>query len=612
VSRARRLALACALAGLVALALLPAGARAAWFPADAVDGPSPDIVGLGGVDLARDGTGAMVWLKRVDGIPHVFLSRLAGGVWSAPARIDAGVPEAAAQPVVAAADGGRLAVLWTSAGRVLGVLAPPGESPQPVGAPAVLFSGAAISGLAADMGVSGVAYAAFTVTPGTGGSGGDVRALHERDGVWALAPDPVDVVPTADAGTGSQRARVAVAADGNAVVTWGEDARVLARRLVGTTPSLAPQQVSVDALAGAPGGAADAPAIVVEADPSFAWIAFRQLLGGVPRTVARRLVGSAFEAPVLVDGGSTGGPAALAMNINGQGVAVAPSGPGAVADVLGLDNAFGAPVPLGGTLGGLPEVAATASERREVATAWSADGQVWGRFQPVDAAGFDPVVGLSRPEFGGALPGSLVAAGDRTSDSVVGFVTDDPAVGRRVVAAVFDRPAGRPYVPTKRSWQRTTRPRISWSPGIDLWGPVRFDVTIDGALAGSTHGAALRPATPLPEGPHVVTVTAVDLRGQRTPSLPRTYRLDAAPPRVSVAFVGKKRAKAGVSVRVRAVDAGSGVGTVRVDYGDRTTPGRKLRATHRWARRGRYTVAVRVADRAGNVARTSVRIRIAK
>jgi len=40
---------------LLALAALPASAHAAWFPAEQIDGPSADIVSVGGVDIAREG-----------------------------------------------------------------------------------------------------------------------------------------------------------------------------------------------------------------------------------------------------------------------------------------------------------------------------------------------------------------------------------------------------------------------------------------------------------------------------------------------------------------------------------------------------------------------------
>ena len=50
-------------------------ARPAWFAAEPVDGPA-EIDALGDVDLARDGTGGVVYLKRDAGVPQVFLSRL--------------------------------------------------------------------------------------------------------------------------------------------------------------------------------------------------------------------------------------------------------------------------------------------------------------------------------------------------------------------------------------------------------------------------------------------------------------------------------------------------------------------------------------------------------
>ena len=116
----RRLILSVLLA-LLALAALPAAASAAWFPARApVDGPSPDIEKLGGVDLARDGTGGVVYLKRVDGAPHVFLSRFNGGQFRPPERVDNGIGAGASDAAIAAADVDRLAIVWTAGNRVYG------------------------------------------------------------------------------------------------------------------------------------------------------------------------------------------------------------------------------------------------------------------------------------------------------------------------------------------------------------------------------------------------------------------------------------------------------------------------------------------------------------
>src|SRR3954454_3987216 len=115
----RRLCLS-ALLALLALAALPALASAAWFPAQPVDGPSPDIEKLGGVDLGRDGTGGLVYLKRVGGTPHVFLSRFNGGQFRPPEQVDNGVGAGASEAAVTAADRGRLAIAWIAGSRVYG------------------------------------------------------------------------------------------------------------------------------------------------------------------------------------------------------------------------------------------------------------------------------------------------------------------------------------------------------------------------------------------------------------------------------------------------------------------------------------------------------------
>ncbi len=64
-----------ALAAVVLAALVPSRRGAVILPATTIDGPSEEIVGFGGVAMAEDGTGGLVYLKRVDGVPHVFVSR---------------------------------------------------------------------------------------------------------------------------------------------------------------------------------------------------------------------------------------------------------------------------------------------------------------------------------------------------------------------------------------------------------------------------------------------------------------------------------------------------------------------------------------------------------
>src|SRR5215471_1285258 len=118
-TRRHRCETAVTLAVIVALALVLMGARSAparavILPAQTIDGPSEDIVGFGGVAMAEDGTGGLVYVKRVEGVPHVFVSRYAGGRWQPPIRVDYEQPFAGGSPRIGAADGGELVVVWAT------------------------------------------------------------------------------------------------------------------------------------------------------------------------------------------------------------------------------------------------------------------------------------------------------------------------------------------------------------------------------------------------------------------------------------------------------------------------------------------------------------------
>src|SRR4051794_16412997 len=277
-----------ALLAAACLLLAAPSAHAGWFPSEPVDGPA-DIVKVGGIDLARDGNGAVVYLRREGGVAHVFVSRIFDGAFHGPEQADAGIAEAATDAAVAAADDHRLVVAWISGNRVYGSFTPGGA----VGAlsPPQLLADTSgpVRDIDVDMGINGTAYATFTV-PGAGGS--DVAAVRLQGSTWEGVPQPLDVDPARAAGVGAGRSRVAVSAEGNAVATWGEGGGIFARRITGLSVSLAPQQVS-----DAGGGAADSPDIDIEDDGSFAWVVYRQDLGPGPQIVARRPVGSQFEGP---------------------------------------------------------------------------------------------------------------------------------------------------------------------------------------------------------------------------------------------------------------------------------------------------------------------------
>ncbi len=85
------------------------------LPATTIDGPSQEIVGFGGVAMAEDGTGGLVYLKRVEGVPHVFVSQYLEGHWLPPVRVDVEEPFAASWPRIGAANDGELIVVWATA-----------------------------------------------------------------------------------------------------------------------------------------------------------------------------------------------------------------------------------------------------------------------------------------------------------------------------------------------------------------------------------------------------------------------------------------------------------------------------------------------------------------
>src|SRR5271155_4747452 len=73
-------------------------AGAVILPATTIDGPSAEIAGFGGAAMAEDGSGGLVYLKKVNGVPHVFVSRFIEGHWLEPIRVDVGEQFAASSP----------------------------------------------------------------------------------------------------------------------------------------------------------------------------------------------------------------------------------------------------------------------------------------------------------------------------------------------------------------------------------------------------------------------------------------------------------------------------------------------------------------------------------
>src|SRR5215207_9672255 len=427
-----------ALTAFLVLSIGPAShAQAGWYRAEAVDGPA-EIVALGDVDVARDGSGGVVYLRRDGGAAQVFLSRLRAGDWRAPERLSNGAP--VTEAAVTATDGGRLAAVWSAGGQVLATVIPAARSARAPAPPVVLGAGDA-TGLAIDMAINEDGYAVWS-------AGGDVRAARLDGTTWTPLAAPLDVDPSRAAGGGASRPRVAVSAEGNAVATWGEtDAagrtHVLARRLTGLRPSSFPQDLTLDAFEGQPGGSADSPDIDIEDDGSFAWIAFRQDAGGRSRTVARRLRGSLFEDPFAIDAGVTSTSPRIDFTGKGIGGAVAAADGNAVYSAyLDKFNAFQTAARVDATpSSAAPAPVVATSEREDVYVAWrtgaGGGGDVRARRKDGEK-GFEPEFVASRPQYGAVAPGQVAIGSDGSGNTVLAMLQGAGA-GRRLSAAVYDR-----------------------------------------------------------------------------------------------------------------------------------------------------------------------------
>ena len=611
----RRIAVLAVLAPLVLPVLvalvLPAAAGAAtaghFYAGDPIDGPSADIQSLGDLDVARDGTGALAYVKRVSGVDHIFVSRLVDGAFQAPEQVDAGLGGAGSQPVVAASDGGRLVVAFVSGGGLFSVVRPagaPGWGPTQQ----VAASG---SNPDVDMSINGVAYLAWA-------SNGDVQAARlERNGTtFNGIAGSLDIDPAVVAGTGTGRPKVAVAADGIATVVWGEGGHVYGRRIFELRLSTAPQDL---------GDNADAPDISSEDDSSFAWVVFRQ--GGI--AVARRLVGSQFDPPVTLEPNE--GADLPRVAINGRGVGYAGIGGAGTLNAYGAvlkDDIFNTGVALGASVGAAPMPVPAVAESGDGLVAYQLGDASGGR--SIHARPYDyvpasravtppgPDVTLSNPALGNAdASRGLFASADRAGDVAVAFVQGD-GDGRQIVAGSFDRAPGAFRANTTTKWRNLARTPLKWGTSFELWGPLTYQVQIDGVTVAQTTSTGITLPTPVKDGLHRWRVIATDRRGQSAATPTRNLRVDDTAPKVSFKLSGAHKRGKLIKVAAKATDASgtnakaSGLTVVRISFGDGSRPIVGRRAAHRYGHSGHVTVRVTASDKAGNTITVKRRITIRK
>lgn len=319
-------ALAAICFALLAALCASAPAGAVILPATTIAGPSSTIVGFGGAAMAEDGTGGVVFLQRVDGVPHVFVSKLAGGQWQPPVRVDTEEPFGASWARIGAAVGGELIVVWATpfatrnerpVYELLGALL--GAGSQSFGPATIVDPNIEeASGTSPDLEVSstGQADVIYRVVETINRTVPlkrptdvveSVRVAHFDGQRWlnlgTINRDPGVSMPPP---TAANAPKLAIGPTGNAVVVWQEPEiegtpRIWARRIFGVTVNYA-MPVSATSYGGRPiTQEADAPAVAFSR-LGQAEVAYRQAAGpGSP------LPGPRIFLNILSDGESTSG-----------------------------------------------------------------------------------------------------------------------------------------------------------------------------------------------------------------------------------------------------------------------------------------------------------------
>lgn len=602
-----------------------------------VDGPSPDIVGLSGLAVARDGTGGVVYLKNVGGTQHVFVSRLLGGSFQVPQEIDASLPSASSQPVIAAANGGLLLLAFVNNGTLY--VAQALSASVGISAPKALYTGGDNPSLR--LSPFGKAYLAFTAPYG---SGSQVRAAYWTQGVWALESSPLNAVPGDDAGTGTGRPQVATAGDGIGIVVWGEAGHILSRRVWGVEPSVVTEQADAP-LPGCSELSADDPQAGVGGDSSFVGVAFQELLQcgaqRQQRVLMNRLRGSAYDGIKPIDGLSTSAADGaeqpqVVMSEYGAGwmlstrdgsnpldanqIFATPLINNAVTQgVIRIDSLAntGSPYVAGGTAGLFSNVIAW---QQTPGSAGAPEIRV--RFT-TESTEIGPEVVVSSPDNGPTdAADGLAASGDINGDGLVAWV-QGVAGARQIMAVQMYQPPGGLHPLSKLRYVRSGHPLLSWSTVHDPWA-LAYRVIVDGVQVAQTSTTSTRIPAATPDGAHLWEVVVVNPAGLQNQSKVATVFVDRIAPLVTTSVLGTRRVLKRLHTFISYRDPAppleptrdaSGVAKVTVNWGDRT-PLAKLkplvnhRSFHTYLRPGSYKVTVTVTDKAGNTTRTVTIVKV--
>jgi hypothetical protein len=628
-----------AMLALTVLLTVAPPARALIEPVTPIDGPSAEIVELGGVAMAADGTGGLVYRKRVEGRAHIFAAQYANGKWGAPQRVDVGEAFESSFPAIAAGEGGRLVVVWTNHyssttdGLFSAALEPGSTGFQPP-VPVDLDIGQATGTYpSVAMNLSGQALVAYRVITAVSGPStpeipagyvlAEVRMARFDGEYWSSFGVPLNRNPAQPmlTPTAANSPKVAIDLTGQGLVAWQEPDdgfvnRIYARRIFGMVPGNI-LQVSPSTFNGDPlNGPADELALDVDGFGEGA-VAYRQQPApGSGFTRPRVFVseipssfdphGAAFAPARLIDGGGVEGPAGplgpLSMAVDSEGDFDVGFGSGAQSfDVSGTEASASAPVRLDD---GLSSVAGdpvlTRADNGALAAAWKVEEHGAGAVAVLERrADGTPNRQLVSAPHGGAVH-QLDLGGSHHGDALIGFLQGDGA-NTQIAALAVRAPPGEFVLDTPATWVNDPRIPLQWETPLAGAGKLTYSVLVDDreVAEGVTANETVLTRSEIPSGVHTIQVEATDSLGQVVDSEPSTLKVDRTPPRVRVRVRGGK-----VTVRVsdgaKGQSSGVNAGSVKVSFGDKHSTQGHAKLTHRYGARGSYTITVTASDKAGN------------
>jgi hypothetical protein len=631
--------LVCALCAWLLLCAPVPVARAEISPLAAIDGPSSEIVELGGAAMAADGSGGIVYRRRVEGRDHIFAAQYVEDKWNAPQRVDVGEKFESSFPAIAAGEGGRLLVVWanhyssTTDGLFSATMDPGSSGFQPPVAVDLNIGQATGTYPSAAMDLSGDAYVCYRVITAVSGPStpnippgyvqDEIRMARFDGQYWTSFGQPLnrDVAQPVPQPTALNSPQVAIDLTGEGLLAWQEPDdnfvnRIYARRIFGLVPGDI-LDVSPTAFDGHPlNGAADELALDFagfgegaiawrqEPSPGSGFTHARVFVNEIPSSFDPK--GAAFGNAKPVDGPAGGeGPAEalgpLSVAVDAEGAFDVGYGAGEESfDGNGSETSVGAP----GRLDGGSEVPGdpvlTRADDGALAAAWKVQAHGAGGVAVLERrADGTPNRAIVAAPHGGAVQ-QLADGASHRGDAIFGFLQGNGA-NAQIAAVVVRAPPGEFVTDAPNGWIHAARIPLQWEVPLAGAGHIVYSILVDDreVVENITGDEYLLNREQLPDGVHTIQVEATDALGQVVDSVPATIKVDRTPPSARLRVRG-----ASVTVRisdgVKGEVSGVKLNSVRVSFGDGRSAGGRLTLKHTYSQAGSYTVVVSASDRAGN------------